>query len=168
MPSRKVLRRAARRLDAAMASALDAGARLARGDPGGDGRVLRRALADSWAVQARVLVEFLQPGADAPGDRVAAAHFVPDPALRRRALPRLTTRERRRLSRLEALAAPVRVRRRRPPAWRERDHRLLERRIRAFLAVLPPRRRRWFPETARRLASQMDWVDLVETGGVTR
>jgi hypothetical protein len=162
MPSRKVLRRAARRVDRAMELFLGAGERLRRPGPAGDDGISRPALVDAWSVQFHTLLEFFHPTTDARADAVLAAQYFRAPEKWARRLPQLTARQRRRrVTQRDALAALSYRRRARSPAWSERDHRLVETRIRVFVNALTVRRRRWFPQTARRISAQMDLLDVL-------
>ena len=162
MPSRKVLRRAARRVDRAMELFLGAGERLRQSGSASDDGVSRPALLEAWALQLHTLFDFFHPAAAARPDAVLAEHYFRAPEKWTRRLPRLTARQRRRRATQRDVLASLSYRRRaRAPTWSERDHRLVETRIRLFVNALSARRRRWFPQTARRLSAQMDLLDVL-------
>jgi hypothetical protein len=162
MPSRKVLRRAARRADRAMEFFLSAGERLRRPGAGAEDPLGRSALIDAWLVHLHALLDFFHPTGAARTDALLAEHYFRSPETWTRRLPKLTARQRRRrTTQRDALVALTFRRRARAPGWTQRDHRLLEIRIRLFVNLLPARRRRWFPQTARRLSTQMDLLDAI-------
>ncbi|HEY6809438.1 MAG TPA: hypothetical protein VI160_11710 [Gemmatimonadales bacterium] len=164
MPSRKVLRRAARRVDRAMELFLGAAERLRRGAgrESGDDAVARQAMIEAWAVQLQALLEFFHPTAGSRSDTILAEQYFRLPDAWTRRLPRLTAKQRRRrTAQRDAIASLSYRRRARTPGWTERDSRLIELRIRLFLSLLPARRRRWFPLAARRLSAQIDLLDLI-------
>lgn len=162
MPSRKVLRRAARRVDRVMELFLGAGEGLRQAGAGVHDGLSRPALVEAWSMQLHTLLDFFHPTPGGRTDAVLAEHYFRAPEKWTRRLPRLTARQRRRrASQRDALAALSYRRRARSPAWSERDHRLVESRIRIFVNALTARRRRWFPQTARRLSAQMDLLDVL-------
>ena len=162
MPSRKVLRRAARHLDREMAMLLDTGERLRKlGSHGGE-PVVRRALLESWASQLVRFYEFFHPSRDTDPSGVTAEHYFRQAAVWRRRARALTARQRRRRGALVAMLGQWRYgHHARLRAWSEADHQVIARRVRLFVNSLPSRRRRWFPEAAKKLMNQMDLLDLL-------
>lgn len=141
---------------------LGAGDRLRQTGSGGDDGVTRPALVGAWSVQFHTLLDFFHPTSAGRTDALVAEHYFRTPEYWLRRLPRLTARQRRRRGvQRDALAALSYRRRARSPAWSERDHRMVESRIRLFVNALTARRRRWFPQTARRLSAQMDLLDVL-------
>lgn len=156
MPSRKILRRAARQVDHEIAMLLETATRLR--EPGRSlDPVLRGALTDSWIQHYRAVLGFFQPRKDDTGDAILAAHYIRNGARWSRMQPRLSPRERRRQAAARRALGPLTYRRRpRTRLWNEADHDALERRIRLFLRYLTTARRRWFPRTNRKLSDQME------------
>lgn len=161
MPSRKVLRRAARHLDRDMAMLLETAERLRRQGASAAEPVMRRALLDSWATQLTRFLEFFHPLHTDPA-RVVAEHFFRNGSAWQRLIRRLTVEQRRRRRALETMLGHWRYgHHARLNAWSETDHQLIARRVRLFINALPSRRRRWFPEAAKKLMNQMDLLDLL-------
>ncbi len=162
MPSRKVLRRAARYLDHDMAMLLEAGERLRKLGNGAGEPIVRRALLESWATQLNRFFEFFHPIKDADPTRVVAEHFFRSTSLWHRRIRALTAQQRRRRRALEAMLGHWRYgHHARLRTWNEGDHQLVAKRVRLFINTLPYRRRRWFPEAAKKLMNQMDLLDLL-------
>lgn len=162
MPSRKVLRRAARHLDRDMAMLLETAERLRKLGPGTAEPVVRRALLESWAAQLNRFLEFFHPNKDTDPGRVVAEHFFRSTSAWRRHVRALTAQQRRRRRALEAMLGHWRYgHHARLRAWSETDHQLIAKRVRLFINGLPLRRRRWFPEAAKKLMNQMDLLDLL-------
>jgi len=160
MPSRKVLRRAARHVDHEMEMVLGTGERLRRPAEAGADPLLRRALLEAWGVHYRALLEFFHPAKGTRPDVILAEHYFRDPAIWNRLAPRLTKRQARRREALHIMLAHLSYRRHpRLTRWSVADHELIRLRVRLFFNRLPARRRRWFPQTARRLSNQMDLLD---------
>ncbi|HTR19758.1 MAG TPA: hypothetical protein VMH88_02800 [Gemmatimonadales bacterium] len=162
MPSRKVLRRAARYLDREMAMLLETADRLRRLGAGGGEPVVKRALLESWASQLNRFFEFFHPTKDTDPASVVAAHFFRGTSAWHRRVRALTARQRRRRRALDAMLGHWRYgHHTRVRAWSETDHQLIAKRVRLFINALPARRRRWFPEAAKKLMNQMDLLDLL-------
>jgi len=144
-----------------MALLLETGERLRRLAASSE-PVVRRALLESWASLLNRFFEFFHPAKDTDPARMVAEHFFRNATLWHRRVRTLTAKQRRRRRALEGLLGHWRYgHRARWRGWNETDHQLIARRVRLFINALPPRRRRWFPEAAKRLMNQMDLLDLL-------
>ncbi|HXE57252.1 MAG TPA: hypothetical protein VNK43_04570 [Gemmatimonadales bacterium] len=159
MPSRKVLRRAARQIDAEIDFLAELAEHLRR-EPGAIAPAERRALAEAWAGHFRAILEFFHPSPSAPSDLVLATHYLSPRVRWSKLLPPLTRREKRRRRALQALFGPIGYRRRvRTVSWAAADYETIARRLRLFLRHLSAARRRWFPKANRRFSDQVDWLE---------
>lgn len=144
-----------------MALLLETGERLRRLAASGE-PVVRRALLESWASLLNRFFEFFHPAKDTDPGRMVAEHFFRNATFWHLRVRTLTAKQRRRRRALELMLGHWRYgRHARLRGWSETDHQFIAKRVRLFINALSSRRRRWFPEAAKKLMNQMDLLDLL-------
>ncbi|MFQ5889201.1 MAG: hypothetical protein ACE5JR_04010 [Gemmatimonadota bacterium] len=109
----------------------------------------KRALVESWLLHLRNLwVFFEEPRGSSRPDAVRAGDFVVDEGEFAESLARVPTdilAEQKRIADINRVLMDASARRRQRDArWREEDHHIVEKRLRAFFRILPVGRRSWF------------------------
>lgn len=161
-PSRKVLRRAARQVDAEICAFLDTANQLQHLEALTDDPLVCRALLESWGIHLLRLVDFFHPEASAPSDAILADHYLRNRGRWTRALPCLTPREERRRHSLHAHLGELCYERTTSPIrWRGSDQAIVVVRVKLFLRQLSTARRRWFPKTGARFQVQDEVLRLL-------
>ena len=106
---------------------------------------------ESWLVHVRSLMQFFQAQRKYPDD-VLARDYLPDPKGWKERGFKPNSAERRRLDNISKFVAHVSyARNRRQAEWRETDQVMVVRRLAAWVELLPPKRRLWFPCLAGKL-----------------
>lgn len=161
-PSRKVLRRAARQVDAEICLLLDAADQLQRLETLTNDPLVRRAMLESWGIHLLRLVDFFHPRVSAPSDAIFAEHYLRNRVRWTRALPRLTPPEERRRHSLHVHLGELRYERTTTPIrWRGPDQAMVAVRVKLFLQQLSAARRRWFPKAGARFRVQDEVLTLL-------
>ena len=161
-PSRKVLRRAARQVDAEIGLLLDAADQLQHLETLTNDPLVRRSLLESWGIHHLRLVDFFHARSSASSDAIFAEHYLRNRGKWSRALPRLTPREERRRQALRVQLGELRYERTTTPIrCRGSDQAMVAARVKLFLGQLSTARRRWFPKSGARFRIQDEILTLL-------
>jgi|SRR5690242_18504009 len=115
--------------------------------------VERKTVLESWLVHVRSLMQFFQAQRMYKDD-VLARDYLSDPMKWTGRGFEASAKERRRLDNISKFVAHISyARNRRQATWRMADQHMVVQRLDAWLALLQPRRRGWFPSLVAKLAA---------------